>query len=339
VAGEAEAGIVAGNAGAGDGVGASGNAVIKFGLSGGGAGCVPKAGLIAGFPDNCTTGYQSAPDYPGSLSTCSNSIQSNMTYRFCNFSSGLGIGSASNPVSNVTFYGCRFASNAVADANVALYGDNISFDYVTFEPSADSAPPTAYNQGYQYGIDQRSAGKITIDHSDFWGFGNGIQFSSSTQAKPFVVRNSWFHDARADGGVDHTDGILSNEGGPSYMVFDHNMIASVGNTQGLALQTETRAYDQVTVTNNYFSGFGYTVALGENLQSTNLTFTGNTFGTNFEPVYGPLYCDAVWNSATKGNVWRTNKWHVVSGSYYSPASDDGKFWWPDGTLHTMDYGG
>jgi len=304
------------------------------------------------WPNAATAGYKSAPDYPGALTVyssaskagvaCSGPITSGKTYSFCNFTNGLGVGSSGSPVSNVTFYGCRFASNAVVDANVAVYGDNVTFDYATFEPSADSAPPVTYNQGYQYGIDQRSSGKLTIDHSDFWGWGNGIQFGSSSQTKPLTIRNTWFHDARADGGgVDHTDAILSNNGGKSYMVFDHNTIASVGNTQGLALQTEPgdAPYDHVTITNNYFSGFGYTVAIGEDrVGDTNITFTGNTFGTDFKPVFGVLYDADTWSSA-KGNLWRNNKWHVVPGSYYTPTSDDGKYWLPSGSKSTTDYSG
>jgi hypothetical protein len=295
----------------------------------------------SGWPDATNTGYKNAPDYPGSLTNCPTNIQSNTTYRFCNFANGLYIGSSSNHPTNVTFYGCRFASNARNDANVAIYGDNITFEYSTFEPSTVSAPPVTYNQGYQYGIDLRYNGRVTINYSDFWGWGNGIQFGFSTQAKPFVVKNSWFHDARDDGGIDHTDAILSNSGGPSYVVIDHNTIASVGNTQGLALQTEPNGlhYDNIMITNNYFSGFGYTIALGENIPGdTNMTFTGNTFGTDFKPVYGVLYDDDTWISS-QGNVWRNNKWRVVPGSYYTPVSDDGKYWWPNGTKNTTDYGG
>ena len=291
-----------------------------------------------GFPNASNTGYKVAPGYPGTLSTCSLPIKSNTTYKFCNFPSGLGVGAANSRVSNVTFIGCRFASNAKTDANVAIYGNNITFDYSSFEPSAVSKAPVAYAQGYQYGIDVRGAGKITIDHSDFWGWGNGIQFGQSTQAQPLVIRNTWFHDARSDGGgVDHTDAILSNEGGPSYMVFDHNTIASVGNTQGLALQTESRGYDHVTITNNYFSGFGYTVAIGETIPSTNITFTGNVFGTDFKPVWGPLYSSTNWSSS--GNHWRNNKWRVVAGSYYTPTSDDGKYFLPNGSKSSVDYTG
>jgi len=322
--------------------------VVRTSTSSGGS----SGGSSSSWPDASNTGYKNAPGYPGSLTTysktaiagvaCSGPITSGKTYSFCNFTDGLGVGSAASPVSNVTFFGCRFASNAVADANVALYGDNVIFDYSTFEPSADTAPPTAYNQGYQYGIDQRYNGKFTVDHSDFWGWGNGIQFGYSTQAKPFVVRNTWFHDARDDGGgVDHTDAILSNNGGKSYMVFDHNTIASRGNTQGLALQTEPgdAGYSHVTITNNYFSGFGYTIAIGEDrVGDTYITFSGNTFGTDFKPVWGVLYDADNWTSS-QGNVWRNNKWRVVSGSYYTPTTDDGKYWWPDGSKKDTDYGG
>lgn len=293
---------------------------------------------LLSFPNSTNTGYKAAPGYSGTLANCSNEIRSNTTYRFCNFPDGVRAGRPGTPVSNVTFYGCRFASNSLDDANVATAGDNITFDYSSFEPSADNAPPTTYSQGYQYGIDVRSAGRLTIDHSDFWGWGNAIQFGSSSQAQPLTVRNSFFHDARSDGGIDHTDGILSNEGGPSYMVFDHNTIVSEGNTQGLALQTENRAYDHVTITNNYFSGFGYTVAIGENMPSTNITFTGNVFGTDIKPDWGPLYSNTQW-TASLGNTWRNNKWRVVPGSYYTPTSDDGKFWLPSGIKSTTDYGG
>lgn len=291
----------------------------------------------SGFPNSSNTGYRNAPGY-SALTPCSGPIKSNTTYKFCNFSSSTSIGTANSPVSNVTFIGTRFASNALQDANVAIYGDNISFDYSSFEPSAVAKTPVAYTQGYQYGIDIRTAGKVTIDHSDFWGWGNGIQFGQSSQAKPLVVKNTWFHDARSDGGgIDHTDAILSNEGGPSYMVFDHNTIASVGNTQGLALQTESRAYDNVTITNNYFSGFGYTVAIGETIPSTNITFTGNVFGTDFKPVFGSLYSSTKWGSS--GNTWKNNKWKVVAGSYYTPTSDDGKYFLPNGAKSTTDFVG
>ena len=287
--------------------------------------------LSAELTDSSNSGYRNAPGYPGSLTNFTGSLQSGQTYRFMNFPGGLSIPES---ISDVTFYGCRFASNSLEDANVSVYGENITFDYSSFEPSAVSAPPVAYNRGYQYGIDKRRAGRMIVDHSDFWGWGNGIQFGSSSQAEPVIVRNSYFHHARQDGGIDHTDAILENYGGESYMVFDNNTIVSVGNTNGLALQGDN--YHHVTITNNYFSGFGYTVNMcGRFSACSSIIFTDNTFGTDIEPDWGPLYG---WSNSTN-NLWRRNKWHVVPGSYYTNLADDGKFWWPDGSLRPTDYTG
>lgn len=119
------------------------------------------------------------------------------------------------------------------------------------------------------------------------------------------------------------------------MVIDHNRISSAGNTNGLAFQTAGTYYSDVTVTNNYFSGFGYTVNLGgDGKGNQRITFTGNTFGTDLKPVWGPLYG---WGG--KSVTWRNNKWHVAPGGYDKRTADDGKYWWPDGTLSTKDFTG
>jgi hypothetical protein len=305
----------------------------------------PAPQPTSGFPGPTNTGYKNAPGFntaenpngAGKLATFNGTVQSNTTYKFVDFPNGLYIGSASNHPTNVTFIGCRFASNATADANVAVYGDSITFSYSSFEPRGTyaSATTVAYNQGYQYGIDMRYAGKLTVDHSDFWGWGNGIQFGSSTQDKPVVVKDSWFHHSRNDGGIDHTDAILENYGGQSYMVFDHNTIAAEGNTNGLALQDgNKRGYSNVKVTNNYFSGFAYTINIGGDAdRNKNVEFTGNTYGTDIKPMWGPLYG---WSDGN-GNLWRNNKWRVAPGGYSTKTTDDGKYWWPDGTLSTSDY--
>ena len=164
--------------------------------------------------DESTTGYQNAPGYPGKLADCSGTaIQSNTTYSFCNFPGGLRIPAG---VTGVTFTGCRFASNDAADADVADYGSAITFSYDTFEPStvpAGSEPAISnpayaipYSQGYQYGIDQRASGALTVDHSRFWGFANAMQVWSSTATAPLRITNSLFQNPRNDGGIDHTDG-------------------------------------------------------------------------------------------------------------------------------------
>src|SRR5450755_2707605 len=310
----------------------------------------------SGFPNASNTGYENAPGYPGQLTNCSGNIKSNTTYRYCNFPGGLAIGSANSHPTNVTFIGCRFASNAVADANVADYGSNIVFSYSTFEPSTAAAgagptspyaSPLANGPGYQYGIDQRSAGALTVENADFWGFAQAIEFGNSSQPAPLVVTNSWIHNPRAPGGVDHTDGILENYGGVSYMMFNHNSIVGDGNTNALALQGSS-PYNHVTITNNYFSGYGYMVNSGSDTRSTNMVFTGNVWGTDFKPAWGPLYGGAMYNTPGLGGVWANNKIEVQSGTTWMAAGNNGLYWWPNDSLpgsssqiigHHQDYPG
>lgn len=315
----------------------------------------PKAGTlafgsksVAKFPDATNTGYKNAPGYTGTLTNCTGTvIQSNKTYSFCDFSGDVSVGSRTNPVSNVTFYGCRFHGSGTDSALVLLYGDNITFDYSTFEPNV-AAPPVSYTQGYQYGIEGNggwytSVQQLTVTRSNFWGFANAIDVTGSTQAKPHVFRDNYLHDARADGGVDHTDGIgqLNGTNAGSHVVLDHNTIVSAGNTNGVAYQTTT--CENFTVTNNYFSGFGYTVNIcGSGAGNKNLLFAGNTFGTDIKPIWGPMYG---WSDGNN-NVWKCNKIRFVpgttwtSGGGWKPVStDDGKFWLPTSGVSATDYKG
>lgn len=316
---------------------ASGNGAVKFGAGGG---TTPTS-----WPNSSNTGYKKAPDYPGSLHTCATPIQSNTTYNFCDFSGGVSVGTTSVPVTNVTFHGCWFHGTNSGDALVGLWGDNITFEYASFTPNI-AAPPVSYSQGYQYGIEANggyntSVQKFTITNSDFWGFGNAIDIGGSTQAKPQVFRDNYVHDARADGGVDHTDGIGQlNTGSMSYVVIDHNTIMGNGNTNALAFQYGP--YDHFTITNNYFSGYGYMLNIGGPNGPKNTIFTDNTWGTDFQQAYGPWYS---WSGT--GNTWRRNKIHYVNpirlqgdnvNSYVFKASDDGKFWTPTGVSST-DYTG
>ena len=313
---------------------ASSGQAVKFGGSGGsgGNGCVPLSYIPTGFPNNCTTGYKNAPDYPGSLKACG-TIKSNTTYNFCDFSGQTFIGSSSADVNNVTFHGCRFHGSAVEAGLVLLFGDNLTFEYTTFEPDVAFVPNTqvAYNKSYQYGIVADGpyyshVGKLTVTNSDFWGFGNAIDINGSTQGKPQVFRGNWIHDAAQDGGSYHTDGIgsLSGAGTGSYMVLDNNTIESPGNTNGIAFQEGS--YSNVTITNNLLGGFGYTVALWA--PAPNTTFTGNTFSTRLKAVYGPLYPQSFWTSS--GSVWKNNKWYVPPGAESGNPADNGKFWTPNG---------
>jgi hypothetical protein len=291
----------------------------------------------AGFPRAANTGYEHAPGYPGHLKNCNNvRIRSNTTYKFCNFTNGMAIGSAHSHPVNVTFIGCRFASNAVVNADVADYGSHVVFSYSTFEPSTvvagpgPSSPyanPIDYHRGYQYGIDQRYAGSLTIDHGNFWGFAEAVEFGFSSQARPVVISNTWIHNPRAPGSVDHTDGILENYGGVSYMVFHHNSIVGNGNTNALALQGNS-PYRHVTITGNYFSGYGYMVNAGQNMRSPGMVFTGNVWGTDFRPVWGPLYGGSMFTTRGLGGRWARNTIRVRAGTKWMSTRNNGLYWWP-----------
>lgn len=294
------------------------------------AGDSSDAAAASAWPDATNTGYTHAPGYAGSLTTWTGgAIESGQTYELIDFPGGVDVGSMANHVTGVTFRGCRFHGTAVGAKLVGLYGDNITFDYCSFEPGV-AAPPVAYEDSYQYGLAGNGGyyteiEQLTVTHSDFWGFGNAIDAQGSTQAKPHVFRDNWIHDASADGGaLYHTDGIgaESGAGTGSYVVIDHNNIQSAGNTNGIAYQAGT--YDHMTITNNLFGGFGYTVAvLGG---ATASTFTGNTFSTGLSVGYGPLYPDDFWTTA--GSTWSGNLWMVPPGAAWGSAAHDGWFWIP-----------
>lgn len=344
VAFEAESGTLAGGAVTTTVTGQSGSGAVKFAAAATptptptatatpNPNCTPLSYIPAGFPNNCTTGYKAAPDYPGSLTAFTGTIQSNTTYRFKDFSGGADVGRSGTQVTNVTFYGCRFHGVAVEEKLVGIWGDNITFDYSSFEPDEPFVANTqvAYNKSYQYGIEAdgsygTNVGKLTVTNSDFWGFGNAIDIAGSTQAKPQVFRGNWIHDAANDGGSYHTDGIgtLSGSGTGSYVVIDNNTIDSPGNTNGIAFQQGS--YSNYTITNNLISGWGYAVALWA--PAPNTIFTGNTWSTRLKPVFGPLYPQSFWTSS--GSIWKNNKWLVPAGAAYGNAADNGKFWTPNG---------
>jgi hypothetical protein len=150
-----------------------------------------------------------------------------------------------------------------------------------------------------------------------------------------VVQDSWIHDPSAAGSSNqyHVDGILSNDGGTGYMTFNHNTISAAGNTNGLALQTSGGGssgtpYEHVTVTNNFFSGFGYMVNTGGDTDSQHVVFTGNVWGTDFEPTFGPLYGSDMYTTPGLNNVWRGNTIYVTPGTSWMSARNNGLYWWP-----------
>ena len=281
-------------------------------------------------------GYKHAPGYPGSLTDGSSlTIASNTTYSFYSFP-GLSVGSSGSPVSNVTFTGCRIYGTGTSAGLGLLYGDNITFSYCSFEPTS-AVPPVAYTQGYQYGIEadgafNTSCQQLTVKYCDLWGFGNAIDVSGSTQAKPQVFDHCWVHDARADGGVDHTDGIgqLSSSGASSkYVVVNACNIQSAGaNTNALAWQ-RNGTFDNMQVTGNLLSGFNNTVSIDPGTGTAkNCVFTGNTFTTAQLPGSSPLYPSSVTWWTGQGGSWRNNRWWVPPGAAWGNPAHNNYFWMP-----------
>jgi hypothetical protein len=305
-------------------------------------------GSPAGVAGASNTGYNHAPGYSGSLSDCSGvTIQSNTTYSGCSFPDGVSVGTSGSPVSNVTFTGDDFIGNEPQSALVLLFGSNITFSYDTFQPDV-SAPPATSSANYEYGLEADGAyythvGQLEVDHSNFWGFGNAIDVTGSTQSAPQVYADNYIHDAdtlSAQGY--HVDGIgdLNSGDTDSYVTITGNTIVSAGNTNGIAYQYGP--YSHFTITNNYFSGFGYTVHIGTS-GPTDSVFENNVWGTDFEPDWGPIYG---WDNST--NTWSGNKIEVVPGTTWMASGNNGLYWWPtDGNPsspsqivgHTTDYSG
>jgi hypothetical protein len=299
---------------------ASGGQAVKF---------TAPSDTTGSWPDSTNTGYQNASGYPGSLHTCSGTIQSNTTYEYCDFTQ-IKVGDESTTVSNVTFYGCRFKSTAPGEALVRVYGNNITFDYSTFQPNV-SAPPVTYNQSYQYAIIadggySTHVGALTVDHSNFWGFHDAIPLAGASGDPLRIIKNSWFHDTADTGGIAHVDGIgdLDTHGAWGNVTIDHNRLDHQANSSVIAFQYGP--YNNIRVTNNYIAGGGgYAVEIGGTGTQTNITFTDNTYATQ-RNGYGPLYPENFWTG--NGNLWRRNKWLVPSGAAWGNPAHSGWFWMP-----------
>jgi hypothetical protein len=193
-------------------------------------------------------GYLAEPNWPGSFQSTSNTPQfvnsggspgSPLIIAYKDFQ---GTGDTTSNTMGVSaawvkFVGCRFQGNNIQVANVKVVAEHVDFSYCSFTPltSFYTAPPNAawpsagaglgitnnsvnYNsftvadgQGYQYGIDfSTGAGNSIVDHCDFWGFGNGLTFETTT-GDPIVMTDCWIHDSAnsGTGGINnyHNDGI------------------------------------------------------------------------------------------------------------------------------------
>jgi hypothetical protein len=289
----------------------------------------------------------------------------------CDFNSGTGGVNVTG--SNITFTGDRFQSNQVEYYNVRTTGASITFSYSSFTPltSFYTTPPGSVwpsagagqntyqqcttgqttsgcsgttnnaidgNDGYEFGIDVGSGGPITVDHSDFWGFGNAISFDSPTTVQ-MTVTNNWMHDAAnaswsatspTSGQAYHIDGpgYLNGGAAPSNVLIQGNTIASLGNSNGVAFQAATSGYSNIQIIGNYLSGFGYTLAPGEpgNTHFTGSVIANNVWGTDVEPVWNPLYNDTFTETSS---VWACNTLAFRSGTNWT----DGDNWTPSSSMN------
>jgi hypothetical protein len=299
------------------------------------------------FPSGENTGYQNAPDYPGSLTAADGEIRTNdKVYRFAQFQGATISGS------NNTFVGCRFSSNWKDGWNVLVNGAGNTFSFCTVAPPEGVIIPNAAwpsagagvkgvdgfnnaaryqiggSQGYQYGFRILSGPGTLIDRCDIWGFGNAVDLVGGSGV---TVANSWIHDAAFEKPQGyHTDGVgyLDGGNGPADVVVRHCTIASLGNTNAIAFQAST-GYRNVTVQECLLSGFGFTVDMGHNaIGNRGLRFIDNLLSTIVRPGFGLLYADfsAQFSPSPANNVWRGNR------------TDDGRFIHPNGVLSAKDWG-
>jgi hypothetical protein len=248
-------------------------------------------------------------------------------------------------LTNVTLYGDEFAMTDTPAGSgwgpdVAGGGNdnNIVFDYDTFQPEVASPSDVSCANSYQYAIYNENGHLLgfTVEHSDIWGSGEGIDTTGSTESNPQIFTYNWLHDAapsRAPCSY-HTDGIGGQNGHvvESYATVDHNTFMFLGNTNEISWQNGT--YSNMTETNNLLSGDNQSLAPARCQTNctppTYITITGNTFDT-----YLPIYYDPIdptgspWNNT--GSTWRHNFWAVPPGAAWGSASNNGKFWIPNGT--------
>lgn len=335
-------------------------------------------------------GYAADPSWPGSFTggTFNSFVTatSGQTYSYCDFKGGVDIGTTSVSAVGVTFRGCRFQQSAnvsnqgdISSQQCLLFGDNITFNYCTFQPTVANYPTeltgeeingsrstyVEYGKGYQYAIVgsggfNTHVGSLLVDHCDLWGFGNAIELSGSTVAKPHIVRNSWFHHG-ADPFVEnvtaaqiHNDCWLVNSGDYKGAQCTGNIMEIWGNTNLLAWQSASPAvFDDCVVTGNRFSGDQESVLFGTGGTSARVTFTDNVFSTRIGRAVGTGKLIRSWpvSDSGTGSLWRRNTWLVSAsastgnypGANWGNPSWNGQYWYPSdtdsGSGHATDYTG
>ncbi|WP_214318112.1 hypothetical protein [Nonomuraea sediminis] len=322
------------------------------------------------WPDFSNTGYASTPAnagglglgaYPGRLTNYASNMSASkpLTLRFPNnsvisFKRFLALKTVIYG-DNLTFVGCAFEGTDPNDNLVQIYSDhNVKFLYSTFKPNSYSRPPgnngsvssshskpgTPFNKSWQLATTMKEA-VVVMDHNDIWG-NAGMEMVTGFPGRPSTWTNNYIHDmADTSHDVYHHDGIgPQSEGNGGPMIIRHNTLASLGNTNALALQG-SGVYDHISFTDNYVSGWGYALSFGVANNATNITVTDNVFSAELKQLYGFLYGN-VWGGSARGSTWRRNRIQARAGDdnrAFSTA-DNGKYLWPTGgKSHTTDYKG
>lgn len=307
------------------------------------------------------------------------------TIYYAHFKGKIGIGA--NGGDNLTFVGCLFEcelGTGSGDWCCYMYlNTKVTFLYCTWKPAAYNTPlayvsgssanttdanAVAYGTNHAQSFEgpvsyasngsQTGSAQIIMDHCEWWGCGGGCQFGGGNvdAAHPHTFTNNYAHDyadpwSLAGANNYHHDGIgPDSDGGHGYVLIDHNTLATMGNTNAIALQGA--GYHNIIVTNNYLSGWGLQLSIGasgHSVDDTNCIITDNITSGEIINVnnanYGgngacsPNY-DHLMPGTAAGNTWRRNRWQVRAGDPDYSLSDHGKYWWPtDDSGHTTDYTG
>lgn len=313
------------------------------------------------------------------------------TIYYAHFKGKIGIGYTSGD--NITFVGCLFEcsfGSGTGDWCCYMYlNTKVTFLYCTWKPSAYSSPQayisgssasTTNTTAVNYGMNhinsyegpvtvasingQVGSAQIIMDHCEWWGCGGGCQFSGGNvdAANPHTFTNNYIHDYADPWGTSgvtnayHHDGIgPDSDGNHGYVLIHHNTIASMGNTNAIALQGS--AYHNIIVTSNYISGWGMQLSIGaggNSANDANCTITDNITSGEIINVNNSSYAgiglggngacspnyDFNMPGTSAGNTWRRNRWQVRSGDPDYPLVNNGSYWWPtDDDPHIGDYSG